>query len=136
MAILLAAVALGLGFAYFAVQNPQIVTVQLGQFLVYELPLYIVALGSLFVGLALSWILSFVNEVGTAFTLSGKEREIKKTHDYALELERKVRELEYENRVLKGENREIRTEQVKDRLAHIHTGTQSFFGKLRHNLLH
>ena len=70
MAILLAAVALGLGFAYFAVQNPQIVTVQLGQFLVYELPLYIVALGSLFVGLALSWILSFVNEVGTAFTLS------------------------------------------------------------------
>ena len=88
---LLIIVIFGIGFAYFATQNTGLVNIQLGSFL-WQLPLYLVALGSLLVGLFVSSILSALDSISTWSSIRGRENKIKQSilnHNRYLNLEKR-----------------------------------------------
>jgi uncharacterized integral membrane protein len=93
-------VCLGLAIGYFATQNTAPVSLQFGEFVLDNVPLYVVAVGSLLVGLLIAWIFSF----GRTLTTFGSERQVSKVDQNMLGIERRVRDLEADNAQLKLEN--------------------------------
>lgn len=102
MSILIIAVLIGLGFGYFATQNTIGVTVNIAQYSWSSVPLYIVAVGSLLVGLFAAWILSLVDWAASFFAISNRDHQIKKDSRAIEELSHKVKSLEVENARLRG----------------------------------
>jgi uncharacterized integral membrane protein len=102
MFALLVIVISGVGIAYFGMQNITPVTIRLNEFVWNDVPLYLVIVGSLFVGLFIAWILYFARSVSSTLTIYGKDRAMKKTTHTVAELEQRVRELEAETARLKS----------------------------------
>jgi len=69
MLVLLVGVIFGLAIAYFATQNTTPVTIHIAQY-AFEGPLYLVVMGSLFVGLLIAWILYFGRSVCSKLAIS------------------------------------------------------------------
>ena len=103
MLVLLVAVISGIAIAYFGMQNVSPVTIRLNEYVWNDVPLYLVIVGSLFVGLFMAWILYFARSVSSTLTIYGKDRAIKKSKHTVAELEQRVHELEAENTRLKNE---------------------------------
>jgi len=97
MLVLLVAVISGIAIAYFGMQNISPVTIRLNEYVWDGVPLYLVIVGSLFVGLFVAWILYFARSVSSTLTIYGKDRAMKKTKHTVADLEQRVRELEAEN---------------------------------------
>ncbi len=77
------------------------VTVNLGMYVISDIPLFYVIVGSLVVGLILSYLVYLIRAITTSFTLRGKDKEIKKQTDDVLELTKRVHKLELENEKLR-----------------------------------
>jgi len=102
MLVLLVAVIFGIAIAYFGMQNISPVTIRLNEFVWNDVPLYLVIVGSLFVGLFIAWILYFARSVSSTLTIYGKDRAMKKAKHTVAGLEQRVRELEAETARLKA----------------------------------
>jgi uncharacterized integral membrane protein len=103
MLVLLVGVILGLAIGYFATQNTSPVTVHVAQY-AFEGPLYLVIVGSLFVGVFISWILYLARAVSSKLTIYGKDHEVRRARRTAANLETRVQELEAENAQLKTDH--------------------------------
>ncbi len=68
-----------------------------------NIPLYMVVVGSLLLGIFISWLISFVNTFSTFFTLHGKDAELKKSYETITKLQERNRELEMDIAHLEGE---------------------------------
>jgi uncharacterized integral membrane protein len=109
--LLLIAVLFGLGIGYFATQNTGPVTIQLGEYALRDVPLYVVIVGSAFLGLFAAWILYVARGVSSRVTIYGKDYAVKKAQRNASTLEQRVQELEAENAALRGNgNRHLASE--------------------------
>ncbi len=99
---LIVTVVFGLLIAYFATQNTAPISLN---FLQYQasMPTYVVLVGALLVGLIFSWMISLVNDIGTGFTLRGKENKIKDYKAENAELLKQVHQLQLENTKIKAE---------------------------------
>ena len=86
---------------YISKFNFMLVSVNLGQYILSDIPLFYVITGSFVAGLVLSYVVYFVHGISTSLTLRGKNKEIKKDKDEVLELPRRVHRLELENEKLK-----------------------------------
>jgi uncharacterized integral membrane protein len=104
MLVLIVGVIVGLAMAYFATQNTTPVTVRIAQYALEEVPLYLVVMGSLFVGLLISWILYLARAVSSRLTIYGKDHEVRSARRTAANLETRVQELEAENAQLKADH--------------------------------
>ena len=76
------------------------VTVNLGMYVISDIPLFYVIVGSLVIGLILSYLVYLIRSITTSLTLRGKDKEIKKQTDDVLELTKRVHKLELENEKL------------------------------------
>lgn len=103
MATLILTVLFGLIIAYFAAQNTGVISLNFLNYTLTSIPTYIVVVGALLVGLLLSWIISFVKDIGTGFTMRGKESTIKDYGKENAELLKLNHQLELENTRLKAE---------------------------------
>lgn len=103
MATLIVTVLLGLVIAFFATQNTGTISLHFSNYTFSAIPIYIVVVGALLVGLFLSWIISLVNDIGTGFTIMGKENKIKDYKKENAELLKETHQLELENTRLKAE---------------------------------
>lgn len=103
MATLIVTVLLGLVIAFFATQNTGTISLYFSNYTFSGIPIYIVVVGALLVGLFLSWIISLINDIGTGFTLMGKENKIKDYKKENTELLKDIHQLELENAKLKAE---------------------------------
>lgn len=92
----------GSGLVYISKFNFVPVSVNLGMYTISEIPLFYVIVGSLTIGLGLSYIVYLVNVISNSFILRGKDKEIKKNKDEVLELARRVHQLELENEKIKN----------------------------------
>ena len=101
MLVLLVAVISGVAIAYFGMQNISPVTIRLNDYVWNDVPLYLVIVGSLFVGLFMAWILYFARSVSSTLTIYGKDRAMKKAKHTVAGLEQRVHELEVEKAGLK-----------------------------------
>ncbi len=77
------------------------VTVNLGMYVISDIPLFYVIVGSLVTGLVLSYVVYLVHDISTSFAFWGKNNEIKKNKDEVLGLTKRVHQLELENEKLR-----------------------------------
>lgn len=102
MSILIIAVIFGLWFTFFATQNSVPVSLQFGGYAVAGVPLYAIALGSLLVGLLISWVINMLEGASSFFKIASKDHSLHKMDDELDKLKAKIQELEVENAELKG----------------------------------
>lgn len=79
----------------------------------FIIPLYLVAITSMFLGLFLSLIISFFENLSSGLTIWGKEHQIKKADKQIKELANRVHQLELENTKLQTKEE---TEKEESRL--------------------
>lgn len=101
MLILILLLVVGSIFVFISKYNFVPVTINLGPYVFSDIPLFYVIIGSLVVGLVLSYVVYLVHAISNSFTLRGKDHEIKKNKDEVLELTKRVHQLELENEKLK-----------------------------------
>ena len=94
MLSILLAVIFGLGVGYFATENTTPVALRLGDFVVENVPLYLVAVGSLLAGLVIAWIFYLTRTVTGSMTMASKARDTSTIERSMANLEYRVRELE------------------------------------------
>jgi len=101
MLILILFLIIGSGLVYISKFNFTPVTLNLGMYVFSNIPLFYVIIGSVLVGLVLSYLVYLIGSISTSFTLRGKNKEIKNGENEVLELTRRVHQLELENEKLK-----------------------------------
>lgn len=101
MLILILFLIVGSVLAYLAQNNLTLVSVNIGPYVFANIPLFYVIIGSLLVGLILSYVLYLIHTISTSFVLRGKDNKIKKKRDEVAELTKRVHQLELENEKLK-----------------------------------
>lgn len=90
--------------AYISKFNNMPVSVNFGMYVLTEIPLFYVIIGSVLFGLVLSYLFYQVHAISTLFTLRSKDQEIKKNQDEVLQLTKRVHQLELEMPRPKDEN--------------------------------
>jgi len=93
MLSILLAVIFGLGVGYFATENTTPVALRFGEFVVENVPLYLVAVGSLLAGLVIAWIFYLTRHVAGSM-MAGKARDTSTIERNMADLNYRVRELE------------------------------------------
>jgi len=103
MSTLIVIVLLGLVFAFLAVQNTAVSTVNILGY-AWTLPIYMIVFGALLIGFFISWIVSSISRLGTWSNLHGKDSKIREGQHNVAQLQNKIKELELENAKLQGRN--------------------------------
>lgn len=93
----------GTVLTYLSQFNLSPVTVNFGIYVFSDVPLFYVMVGSLAVGLVLSYLINLFHEISTSLLIRGKKNEIKKGRSEILELTKRVHQLELEKEKLKHE---------------------------------
>lgn len=94
-------------FAYISKDNLIPVTLNVANYTFAGIPLFYVIVGSLLVGLVLSYIVQIIGSIAPAFVLRGNKKEIKSSQEEILELTKRIHQLELENEKLKHGEPEI-----------------------------
>ncbi len=97
MVVLIVGVIFGIAIGYFATQNTTPVTIHVGEYAFADIPLYLVMVGSLFVGVVVSAVLYLAKTVSSRATIYGKDYAARRARRMAADLEQRVHELEAEN---------------------------------------
>jgi|SRR3989344_2879800 len=100
MLVIILSLIVGTLLVYISRYNFQPVSVNLGFTVFSGIPLFYIIVGSLVIGLALSYLVSVMQSISTSFILRGKNIEIKKKKDEVLELTKRVHQLEIKNEKL------------------------------------
>ncbi|HYM65241.1 MAG TPA: hypothetical protein VES68_02045 [Candidatus Sulfotelmatobacter sp.] len=103
MLALIILIVFGLGTAYFATQNTGLVHIILGNYLIQGVPLYVIVVGSILLGVFISWLVNIVDSFSSTRVIYGKDTALKKAHETIEELREETHSLEMENAHLKGE---------------------------------
>ncbi len=82
---------------YISGFNSMPVSVNFGSFVVANVPLFYVIIGSILFGIVLSYLFHLISSVSTALALRSKDNELKKEKQEVLELTKRVHQLELEN---------------------------------------
>ncbi len=101
---LIVLVVFGIGVAFFATQNTQLISITLANYPLDGVPLYVIVLGSLLLGFVVSWITNLIDVISSALKIHGKESTIKDANKQISELTKRVHQLELENERLKAES--------------------------------
>lgn len=97
----------GSALTYISKFNLELVSVNMGFYSISNVPLFYVIVGSLLVGLILSYIMQLLINISTYIEIRGKSKEIKTGKDEILSLTKTVHQLELENEKLKHEGPEL-----------------------------
>lgn len=97
MLIIILILIVGSMLVYVSKYNFQLISVNLGFYVAKDIPLFYVIIISLLIGLILSYLIYLVNSISNSFVLRGKNNEIKKNKLEALELTKRVHQLEIKN---------------------------------------
>lgn len=101
MLILILFLVIGSSLVYISKFNFVPVTVNLGRYVISDIPLFYVIVGSIVIGLLLSYAIYFVTSIGTSFRIRGKDKEIKRNKGEVLDLTKRVHQLELDKEKLK-----------------------------------
>lgn len=100
MLILIFSLVVGSLLVFISKYNFQPVSINLGYTVIPGIPLFYIIVGSLVIGLVLSYLASLIQSISTSFVLYGKNNEIKKNKGEVLELTKRVHQLEIKNEKL------------------------------------
>jgi uncharacterized integral membrane protein len=97
MLILILILISGSFLVYISKYNFALVNVNLGTFILKDIPLFYVMIGSVIFGLVLAYLVHLIISLSTAMTMRRKNKEIQKEKEEVLELTKRVHQLELEN---------------------------------------
>lgn len=100
MLIIILSLVIGSMLVYISKYNFMPVSLNLGFYIFNNVPLFYVIVGSLLVGLVLSYLAYLVNSITNSFVLRGKDGEIRRNKAEVLELTKRVHQLEIKNEKL------------------------------------
>jgi uncharacterized integral membrane protein len=102
MLSLLLSIIFGLAIGYFATQNTSPVTIQFGELVLENVPLYMIAVGSLILGLLIGLVFYLARSVSN-LRFIGRDHETERARRTVIELDHRVHTLEAENARLRDE---------------------------------
>lgn len=129
MLALIILIIFGLGTAYFATQNTGLVHIMFGNYLVQGIPLYIIVVGSILLGVFISWLVNIVDSFSSTRIIYGKDSALKKAN-------KEIESLLVENQLLEKEitrlqkNENVVSEQSKE---YGKAAKPSFVSRVRHS---
>ena len=97
MLVLILLLVVGSLLVYISKFNFVPVSLNLGLVTYSEIPLFYVIIGSVVIGLLLSYLFYSIGSISSSLALRGKEKEIKVYKDEVLELTKRIHQLELEN---------------------------------------
>ncbi len=97
MLALILLLVVGSGLVYISKFNFTPVSVNLGVYTISNIPLFYVIVGSILIGLVLSYVAYLIQSISTSLTIRGKDKEIKRNKGEVLELTKNVHQLELAN---------------------------------------
>lgn len=103
MLLLILLLIIGSGLAYVSHYNFMPVSLHLGPYVVSDVPLFYVIIGSLVTGLLLSYVAYLINSLSASLALRAKDQELKRNQEEILDLTKRVHKLELENKKIKKE---------------------------------
>ena len=86
--------------AYLAIRNSMLVVLHFGPYVFSDIPLFYVIIGSLLIGLGLSYLFALIRSISTGFTMRKKDKKIKETRSEIVDLTKRIHQLELENEKL------------------------------------
>ncbi len=95
---------IGLIIAYLAISNSMLVTLNFGPYVFPGIPLFYIIVGSLLIGLGLSYFVALIRSISTGFTMRKKDKKIKETRSEIVDLTKRIHQLELENEKLKNKS--------------------------------
>lgn len=116
---LIVLVIFGLGMAYFATQNTMPTIVYIANYRLANIPMYLIVIGSLLLGMFISWIVSIADSFSSNLTIHGKDSTIKAA-------DRTIDELQEEKHELEVENARLREKEKAERPSLAHRLKHSF----------
>lgn len=90
--------------AYLAISNSMLVTLRFGPYVFPGIPLFYIIVGSLLIGLGLSYFFALIRSISTGFTIRKKDKKIKETKSEIVDLTKRIHQLELENERLKNKS--------------------------------
>ncbi len=87
---------------YLAQNNLMPVTLRLATYTFSGIPLFYIIIGSLLTGLGLAYLSYLVSSIFTGFAIRGKDNKIKQGKSEAVDLTKRIHQLELENERLKN----------------------------------
>lgn len=102
MLILILILVIGSVLVYISKYNFTPVSINLGFFVLNDIPLFYIIVISLLFGLILSYLAYIIHNISASFTLRGKNKEIEKNKDEVLELTKRIHQLELEKEKIKN----------------------------------
>jgi len=102
MLILILFLIVGSAMVYLAQNNLMPVTLRLATYTFSGIPLFYIIIGSLLTGLGLAYLSYLVSSIFTGFTIRGKDNKIKQGKSEAVDLTKRIHQLELENERLKN----------------------------------
>src|SRR3989339_1741891 len=97
----------GSALAYISKYNLEPVSLNFGIYNIESIPLFYVIVGSVLVGLILSYIMQLLGNILTYFEMRGKSQQIKSSQEEILDLTKTVHQLELKNEKLKHVGPEV-----------------------------
>jgi hypothetical protein len=101
MLMLILFLVVGSFLAYVSQYNLTPVTVNLGLYLLPNIPLFYLIIGSLVAGLILAYLSHLIYVISQSFALRGTVNELKRNKQEGLELAKRIHQLEIENEKLR-----------------------------------
>jgi uncharacterized membrane protein len=89
---------------YLSQHNLTPVTLHIGTYVLSDIPLFYIIIGSLLIGLGLAYMIYLVDSIFTSFSLRGKDQEIKQAKNEIVQLTKRVHTLELENKELRNDS--------------------------------
>ncbi len=131
MIALILLVVFGLGAALFATQNTGVVHITLANYLFSGIPLYVIVIGSMLVGIFISWLISMIDSISSTITIHGKDNALKEAHQTIEKYKKENQALLMENEHLKGEREaDMVIEENRNEAA---SPQPSFFHRIKHS---
>ncbi len=94
---LMLTIIIGVGIAFFSRYNTSGITLTVGDDTYFNIPLYVVTVGTYMLGILLAWVIEVPQAIGTAFQIMGLGHTIKSGNNTILALQNKIKKLEIEN---------------------------------------
>lgn len=107
MISLILGIILGGIIVYIAMQNTSLITFRVGNY-IWSIPVYLLAIGSLLLGMFLSFIASLDEWISSSFALRGKEDELSTLQNHLRDEDKRTHEFEEQNMKLIRENEKLR----------------------------
>ena len=104
MFALILLIVIGFGMAAFATQNVEAVSINLIGNTLTEIPLYTIVLGSMLLGILISYLISLVNSINSILTIHNKETTINAANKKIEALQETNHSLELDLAQLKNEH--------------------------------